>query len=159
VADANIFLGLELGRHLSADVFPDGLNDPSAVALFVDEVDKPLFVDGNGAWDWFRAGEYLQHMAEAGRKVFPDMPDPAPLGIALRLWAGCIWAAKVIDRPTISGAERHRHFTQDIDPRAHADRAFSAGVEAAVALNALRGSSKPNLDGVPPDSPVRRHLT
>lgn len=160
MADANIFLGYEFGRALSrgVDALPDGLTEPSGVARFVDEVDKPLFVDGNGTWDWLKAGEYLQRMADAARRVFPGIPDPAPLGIALRLWAGCIWAAKVIDRPEISTTERHHYFAEDIDPRARADRVFRAGEEAAAALNSLRGSPKPSLDGVPKDSPVRRHL-
>jgi hypothetical protein len=158
VADPNIFLGYELGLRLSGEVAAGDLNDPIVVARFVDEVDKPLFVDGIGAWDWVRAGQYLQQMADAGRRIFPGIPDPAPLGFALRLWAGCIWAAKIIDRPAIPAAERHRYFSQDIDPRARADRVFGAGVEAAAALNALRGRSEPTLDGVPVHSPVRRHL-
>ena len=50
VADANILLGYELGREVSGTfvVLPDGLNDPTTVARFVDELDKPLFVDGEG---------------------------------------------------------------------------------------------------------------
>lgn len=158
MADSNIFLGYQLGRSLAFDVSPNGLDDPAAIARFVNDIDKPLFVDGDGRWDWVKAGQHLQRMADAGRREFRGSPDPEPLGIALRLWAGCIWAAKVIDRPHISPADRRRHFSEHIDPHARADRVFRAGVEAAPALNALRGSLAPNLDGVPRDSPVRRHI-
>jgi hypothetical protein len=101
-------------------------------------------------------------MARKAEKTMPDVPDTLiRTGVTLRLWAGCLWAAKPLDRPELAAADRVAIFTQDIDPRAVADELFRAGVEAAPLFNALpsRSGTPPSLDGVPEVSPVRRHLS
>lgn len=79
--------------------------------------------------------------------------------IALRLWAGCIWAAKTVAEGTLSGANtptmQADAFAQ-IDDYARNDPVFAAGVEAAPAFKRRRGETY-SFDGVPDDSPVRRH--
>jgi hypothetical protein len=82
------------------------------------------------------------------------------LSITLRVWAGCLAAAKAIADETLSGpnttAVRVELFGW-IDPSAATDALFRSGVEAAPAFKTLRGESY-WLDGVPDASPVRRHV-
>jgi hypothetical protein len=164
MADTNIFIGYDLGRGLAptSATLPTDLAEPVCLAQFMDDVDCTLIVDGAGNYDWVKTGTCLREMAEKSMLVLPDVADPiARVGITLRLWAGCLWAAKPLDRPELSSEFRAQLFTRDIDPRAANDPLFRAGVEAAPAFNALptrSGPKPPCLDGVPADSAVRRHL-
>jgi hypothetical protein len=77
----------------------------------------------------------------------PTVSDPLDrIAIALRLWAGCLAAAKTIADATRSG----------IDATAANDGLFRAGVEAARMFKRLRGQPF-FLDGVPERSAVRRY--
>lgn len=164
MADRNIFIGYDLGCGLAPrpGPLPAELEDPVRLAQFVDEIDCTLVVDGNGDEDWVGTGGHLRRMAEKSGAVIPVVADPITrAGMTLRLWAGCVWAAKPLDRPELTSAFRETIFRQDIDPRANDDPLFRAGVEAAPAFNALptrTGRKRPCLDGVPMESAVRRHL-
>jgi hypothetical protein len=163
MADANIILGYELGRGLSRGIttVPAPLQDPRRLARLVDDVDCLLLVDGHGSSNWARAGDNLRAMAQKAQDAMPEVTDSLiRAGVTLRLWAGCLWAAKPLDRPHLTASERGATFTHDIDPRAATHELFRAGVEAAPAFNALpsRSAAPPSLEGVPSSSPVRRHL-
>ena len=68
----------------------------------------------------------------------PDVTDPVVrLNICLRLWAGCLSAAKTIALETRSGLNtpelRKEIFTTKVDVLASNDPIYRAGVEAAPA--------------------------
>jgi hypothetical protein len=74
----------------------------------------------------------------------PGVADPIDrVIIALRLWAGCRWAAKTVAEGTLSGANtpttRADAFAQ-IDDYARNDPVFAAGVEAAPARSSVAGA-------------------
>jgi hypothetical protein len=145
MADRNIFIGYDLGCGLAPQPgrLPAELRDPGQLAKFVDEIDCTLVVDGNGNEDWVNAGEHLRNMAEKSLGVMPRRTDPVTrLGMTLRLWAGCVWAAKPLDCPELTPEFRGTIFKQDIDPRATKDPLFRAGVEAAPAFNALPNAKR-----------------
>jgi hypothetical protein len=94
----------------------------------------------------------------ATAKEMADVDDAIErLNLALRLWAGCIWAAKTIAHKTLSGPntpDMRRDAFLQIDAYAENDEIFAAGVEAAPVFLEQRGQTY-SLDGVPPDSRVR----
>lgn len=163
MADPNLPVALGLGRVLAphGPSLPAALADVRRRAEFVNEIDCTWLVDGEGAVQWADFGRRLENAATASTSAMPEVGDPLErMSIALRLWAGCLSAAKTIAEDTRSGmntaADRSQVFARVIDPTAAADPVFRAGVEAAPALHALRGQPC-FLDGVPTDSSVRRY--
>jgi hypothetical protein len=100
-------------------------------------------------------------LAELTRALVPDLQDPVSrVNLVLRLWSGCLSAAKTIAESTRSGPntaeERRRLFETIIDPIAAVDGIYAAGVEAAPAFK--RRVDQPYFfDGVPQGSCVRRY--
>lgn len=160
VTDPNLPLGLSLGRGLAphAPPLPASLADVGKRAEFVNKIDRPWLVDGYGVIAWAEMGRHLESAAAVSAAAMADVTDPLDrMSVALRVWAGCLYAAKTIANETRSGANtadaRARIFTAVIDPIAADDPVFRAGVEAAPAFHAIR--RKPCfLDGVPADSAV-----
>jgi len=103
----------------------------------------------------------LRVIAGASKEFLPDMVDEsARLNLCLRLWSGCLMAAKTIATHTLSGPNvpdsRERIFSYKIDRIAANDPTYLAGVEAAAAFKRLK-SEKYSFNGVPRNSPVRRY--
>ncbi len=102
----------------------------------------------------------LRVIAEVSERFITDVPDGLTrLNIALRLWAGCISAAKTIANETMSGQntpERRGEIMRDIDQVAGTDAIYAAGVEAAPSFKKLRNQGY-SFDGVPNGSLVRRY--
>lgn len=76
------------------------------------------------------------------------------------MWSGCLLAAKSIALETMSGkvsAESRRTNFLAIDMVSAQDPVFRAGVELAPAFKKMMHQEY-SLDGVPPESPVRRYL-
>src|SRR5205823_4376788 len=100
-------------------------------------------------------------LAELSRALIPDVQDPVSrVNLVLRLWSGCLSAAKTIAESTRSGPntaeERRRVFETIIDSIAAVDIIYAAGVEAAPAFKRL--ADQPYFfEGVPESSCVRRH--
>jgi hypothetical protein len=161
--DPNMQIGLSLGRALALQPLelPTALTDINRRAGFIAQLDKPLLVDIDGVAQWVEFGEHLGAIAELSAGVMPEVPAELDrVSIALRLWAGCIMAAKAIAFETRSGANTTSGRTQEftvIDQWAGEDRLFRAGVEAAPAFKTGR-EQKYSLDGVPTDSSVRRYV-
>jgi hypothetical protein len=156
-------IGLYLAHGLAphAPPLPVALADVERRAEFVKQVNRMLLVDGEGVARWADMGRHLADAATASDKVMPEVTDPLErVSVALRLWAGCLTAAKAIAYDTRSGANaatgRAHAFAEGIDQQAAADPVFRAGVEAAPAFHALHGDPC-FLDGVPTDSPVRTY--
>lgn len=163
MGDPNMNIALDLARGLSPDlhVSPDCLADPLTLAELVDEIDGPIVVDGNGDLRFDLLGERLRAISEKSTLALHAFTDPVDrLAVALRIWAGCLMAAKLIAHETRGGPntnEMRASMFPQVDSLARNDPAFCAGVEAAPAFKATRGQEIA-LGGVPADSPVRRHV-
>jgi hypothetical protein len=161
--DPNMQIGLSLGRALAFQALglPLTLVDINRRAQFIDEIDKPLLVDVDGVAQWDEFGKHLHAIAEQSLGVMPEFPSEFDrVSITLRLWAGCLTAAKEIAFETRSGANTEAGRAQAflvIDRLAVEDPPFGAGVEVAPAFKTRR-HQRYCLDGVPTDSPVRRHI-
>jgi hypothetical protein len=103
-------------------------------------------------------GASIRVFIEASEPHLPDVPDPLDrLNITLRLWSGCLLAAKGIALETLDGPntpEGRRAAFADIDEVARNDAIFEVGVESAPAF---KGEEPVCFDGVPEHSPVRRY--
>jgi hypothetical protein len=163
LVDPNMYHALWLGQGLADGKVlarPKMLTDVDRRAEFIADIDD-LFMPGDTpAAQLIGLGKRLRYLAEASAATMPDVSDPLDrIAIALRLWAGCLGAAKTIADVTMSGPntpeDRARRFPA-IDATAAQDDLFCAGVEAAPAFKSLRGQPY-YLDGVPDESPVRRH--
>lgn len=146
-----------LGR---VPVLPRSLEDVADRARLVDAVDWPL-VRG-GLLIRLTNPEKVERLREVGRlsmQFLSDVEDETlRVNVILRLWSGCLIAAKTIAVETRSGPNtpelRQVAFSQFIDRIAETDLIFRAGVEAAPAFKRLRNDPY-SLEGVPDDSPVR----
>lgn len=62
---------------------------------FIEQSDRPLLVDGQGVPQWGGMGAHLRDIAVSSADVMPEIGDPLDrVSITLRLWAGCLEAAK-----------------------------------------------------------------
>jgi hypothetical protein len=161
-----------LGRAMELQplALPPSLQPVNQRAEFVSRVDELLVVNDaggllvgrTGALEWAAFGERLRRIAEAAAQTLPEVPEPlSQMSITLRLWAGCIDAAKAIAHETRSGSNtaaiRAQVFSALIDPIAQSDELYRAGVEAGPAFKSSRDDSY-SMDGVPDASAVRRYI-
>jgi hypothetical protein len=161
VFDPNPAIAFHLGRGLTIanPGLPSALAGVERRAQFVLEIDQPLLVDAGGLAHWDGMGAHLEVIAAAAALVMSEVSNQLDqVSIALRLWAGCVLAAKVIAFETRSGANTPEGRSQAfgvIDAIAETDAIFRAGVEAAPAFKRARAQAY-DLTGVPDDSAVRR---
>jgi hypothetical protein len=142
-------------------LLPHSLDNASSRASLVDAVD-PIFA--GGLLEIKSAAEkdhVLKSLATVSKERIPELvDDKARVNVCLRLWSGCVSAAKTIAPRTLDGANtpdgRTRLFRMKIDALARIDPIYCAGVEAAPAFRGLR-KQQWSFDGVPADSPVRRY--
>lgn len=151
------FLGQGLEREKLT--LPRELADVKVRAQFIEQRDRPLLVDGQGVPQWVGMGTHLRDIAVNSADAMPDVGDPLDrVSITLRLWAGCLEAAKAIAYKTRSGpnseVSRAEAFKR-IDEISAMDELFRAGEEAAPAFKAIR-SDPYCFDGVPSNSAVRK---
>lgn len=162
MGDPNMNLAMVLGQLLEYRPLPlpSTLADVQARATLILTIDKPLLVDGAGIHQWRGFGIHLEEIGKRSEPVMPELPEDFDrVSLALRLWAGCITAAKAIRPETRSGPNnpegRAQQF-ENIDALAARDAIYAAGVEAAPVFLDSRNQEY-SLDGVPPDFPVRRY--
>jgi hypothetical protein len=161
MADVHMDIALALARGLASDdlALSDELSDVELRAQLVDEIDRPLLFDGEGRPCFDVLGAQVRHMATRTERRLPGIADPLDrAAVALRLWAGCLMAAKTIATETRNGPNTgpaRAELFAEIDRLAAGDPVFLAGVEAAPAFKRRRRQSF-ELDGVPEDSAVRR---
>src|SRR5258708_15857091 len=140
---------------------PESLHDPEARASLVNEIDS--FFIGGATFVALSESEIRTRLDELAQRSSAYLPDVSiardRVNLCLRLWSGCIDAAKTIAMETRSGPNapqgRDNIFREWIHPRADADPIYASGVEAAPAFKRLRGQPY-SFDGVPQESPVRR---
>lgn len=154
--DLNMNLAYHLAERLGPPPnLPPSLADVARRAKLINAVDGPpmfamLKLEDSSA----------NSLVMSARQFVPDVQDDTLLlNVVLRLWSGCLAAAKTIAAETRSGPntplERSKIFSQSIDPIAQTDPIFRAGVEAAPCFKSLRNQDY-SFDGVPDDSAVRR---
>jgi outer membrane murein-binding lipoprotein Lpp len=141
-----------------APALPGSLADIQRRAEFVHQIDG-RFIPNRGDVALFQElGARLAELAEKSRTYMPDLEDGlARVNVSLRLWAGCLSAAKTIALETSSGPntpEGRAGLMQGIDAIAAHDPIYAAGIEAAPAFKRLRAQPY-SLEGVPPASRVR----
>ncbi len=161
--DPNMNFALWLGQGIAGGrplTLPAKLAGVEQRASFLVRIDGLLMPGSDPASQVTGLGQRIRYLADASVADMPDVPDPLDrVAIALRLWAGCLSAAKTISDATLSGpnsaADRARLFPS-IDGVAQQDVLFRAGVEAAPIFKRLRNQPY-FLDGVPAESPVRRY--
>jgi hypothetical protein len=148
--------GLAEGRTL---MLPNRLDDVERRAEFIHGTDDLLMIGSTPEQQLASLGRRLRSLDDATAEVAAGIEPLDRIAIALRLWAGCLSAAKTIAFETRSGAntpeERARLF-EGIDQVAGGDELFRAGVEAAPLFKRIRGQPF-SLEGVPANSPVRRY--
>ncbi len=120
-------------------------------------------------------GRYLPDMQDTDKQSFlrqvlstcsiyitEPLDDDERISVGMRIWSGCLAAAKVIASQTGDGANspqmRESLFRDQIDRVSKEDALFRAGVEAAPPWKRLiNQGSDIFFDGVPADSPVRAY--
>lgn len=160
--DVNMALARELAEALGpAPPLPASLEDIAARARFLDSVDGPLVYGTSPEECALYIARRLKEIAASSGQYMPDIADaPVRINITLRLWAGCLSAAKTIAAETMDGPNspetRGLLFSKVIDPTAAMDPIYRAGVEAAPSFKRIR-KQEFSLEGVPAESPVRRY--
>jgi hypothetical protein len=162
--DTNMLYALIWASKLSQETLPASLKDVEIRAILVDKIDFPLTREGNSA------NILLEYMSEDEREVrlrkvlriadsflVEQIPKISKKNVILRLWSGCLDAARSISTETHDGTtspdSRKAHFFQ-IDLFAKWDSIYRAGVLTAPALKKLRKQYY-SFDGVLSNSPVR----
>jgi hypothetical protein len=144
---------------------PTSLNDVEMRATLIDKIDFSLTEEGNTAnilLEYMTEDEKLIRLRRAlsiADSFFTDqISEISKKSVILRLWSGCLDAAKSIATETLDGTTslecRREHFFQ-IDIFARWDSVYRAGVHTAPALKMLRKQHY-SFDGVPNNSPARR---
>lgn len=163
--DPSMDIALSLASGLGpAPDLPASLNTISARAKLVNDIDGTFVPNGDVNELVRLIGQRVKEIIEKSANRMPDVRNPvARLNICLRLWAGCLDAAKTIDLRTRSGPntpeQRAELFSTKIDIISSEDPLYRAGVEAAPTIKDLRNNQPYCLEGVPPTSPVRRYVT
>jgi hypothetical protein len=157
-----MLLALHFARNLGpTQTLPEPLQPVERRAELVHRIDAPLvenldLVDVVG-----RIATRVRDILAVTPEFMPDVDSPIDhLNIAIRLWSGCLSAAKTIAHETRSGpndATVRARIMPEIDAIAREDPIYAAGVESAPAFKRLRGQGY-SLEGVPETSPVQRYL-
>jgi hypothetical protein len=163
--DSNMLYAYSWACRLPHDTLPTSLREVEGRAILIDKIDFPITGEGNTAnilLEYMPEDERRLRLEKALRIADSFVPDQlskiSKKSVILRLWSGCLDAAKSIATETLDGPtspdSRREHFFQ-IDIFARWDSVYRAGVESAPALKKLRKQYY-SFDGVPNDSPVRR---
>lgn len=163
--DSNMLYAYFWACRLSQETLPTSLKDVEMRAILIDKIDFPITGEGNTAnilLEYMTEDERQIRLGEALRIADSFLTDQiseiSKKSVILRLWSGCLDAAKSIATETLDGTtspeSRKEHFFQ-IDIFARWDSVYRAGVQTAPALKKIRKQYY-SFDGVPNDSPVRR---
>jgi hypothetical protein len=115
------------------------------------------------AWPFQAQEEFRSKvLAIVNEFVTEPLSNGQKIGLGLRLWAGCLDAAKTIAAETRSGRNtpemRKKAFEIQLDPIARVDKIYEAGMETAPIWKEKIGQrSDVSFEGVPENSAVRRY--
>lgn len=174
-ADPNMSIAYEFSNLLGPiDSLPESLKEMDVKrAKYLDFVDKKM-IAGSKLWELNNEQQIESFLAKVDKESIQWIYDVADhrqrINITLRLWAGCVAAAKLLGKRYVRGwgdldiiedeitpNMREKDFKQSIDPKALSDPIYYAGVEAAPILQRLRNEPI-FMDGVPSESPVMNFL-
>jgi hypothetical protein len=172
--DPNMSIVYEFSKLLGPiDSIPESLQAVIKRAKYLDFVDRKM-IAGSRLWE-FNKQQIESFLANMDKESIPWIYDIADgkqrINITLRIWAGCLDAAKnlrdkyvsrrndgTVSEETILSEMREKAFKESIDTKASSDPIYYAGVEAAPVLKRLR--NEPIFsDGIPSDSPVMNYLS
>ena len=167
VVDPNMDTARRWANELgSPPILPSSLQNVIQRAKLVNNIDTPnlanaLFLEFQGELNPEDKEQCLSEIARLSKSHIPDVHDKnVRINIALRLWSGCLSAAKTIALQTRGGPnkpeDRASIFSSKIDPLAQEDPIYCAGVEAAPSFKRLRNEPY-SFEGVPEKSVVRRY--
>ena len=167
--DPNMSIAYECSKLLGPiDSIPESLQDVIKRAKYLDFVDKKM-IAGSMLWELNKQviDSFLTNMDKESVPWIYDIGDGKQrINITLRLWAGCLDAAKylrdkymsrsndgTVSEETITPEMRAKAFKESINPKASLDPIYYTGVEAAPIFKRVR--NEPIFsDGIPSDSPV-----
>ena len=171
MADANMITAYFWACGIFQPDLSSSLTDIDKRTRFVNEVNDILIryitndinSGGYGQFSDFALDikdNILIDIKEKGKSYFSnDENDNIIINTSLRLWSGCMEAAKAIAFETIDGRNtaqsRQTSFFQ-IDFFSKIDLIYTAGVESAPSFKRLHKQYY-SFNGVPPDSAVRRY--
>lgn len=150
-ANRRAVTALEDSLDMSGEV---DFGDPVADARIVEEVEAKVV--GPAIRNWTEAGELARDAVWESADHLLGV-DAAEAAFRLRLWDGCLTAAKCIALSTRSGRNWpwwRKRFARNIEKLCANDPVFERGVRAAVAFKEGRGEPW-SFFGVPEDSVVR----
>jgi hypothetical protein len=162
--DPNLETAMKWARELGpTPELPASLKKVEKRAKLVDMMDTQFVAGANlGILEAQTKSDLLESLGKVTSRFMPkEEAASARCNTALRLWAGCISAAKTISEKNNeyrnTPETRARDFAL-IDSYASNDAVYRAGVEAAPAFKELR-LEKYYLDGVPATSAVRKYTS
>ena len=180
MSDSNMLIAYSWAAGLFQQQLPSSLMDVEKRAKLVNEMNGPL-IRGNTPLvadkmllidlDNDEKDLLLDNIARISMAFLTEeLDDKIRKNILLRLWTGCIEAAKAIRFNYVAGIQdgvvveapitlqyRQAIFTSLIDLHSRIDLIYRAGVEAAPAYKKLLKQYY-SLSGVPSDSIIRRCL-
>ncbi|HEC76397.1 MAG TPA: hypothetical protein ENI33_03955 [Thermoplasmatales archaeon] len=165
VVDPNMDTALQWANELGPPPpLPSSLKDVTQRAKLVNAIDEPhfansFFLDFQSRLSDVEKNQCLNEIANVTKIYILDVEDDKTrVNIALRLWSGCLSAAKTIAIQTVSGPNtpemRASIFSNKIDPITQRDPIYCAGVETAPSFKKLRNEPY-SFEGVPQKSVVR----
>jgi hypothetical protein len=178
MSDSNMLTAYSWAAGLFQQELPSSLMDIEKRAKLVNEINGPL-VRGNNSLvgdkmlvdlDNKEKELRLEYIARISIAFLTEqIDDKIRKNILLRLWTGCIEAAKAIKFNYVSGIKdgvvveapitheyRHALFTSLIDLQSRIDLIYGAGVEAAPAYKKLLKEYY-SFSGIPSNSIIRRY--
>lgn len=150
-----------IARSLGAPVSPPWKNDVATCLAIVNRVQAEVIPEIHGNFCPQQAVDSFAKLAADPSSV-PGVPEAQDrMNVLLRLWWGCLAAAKTIalgtrDGPN-TGEARRQAFEQLLDPIAAVDPVCRAGIRVAPAFKG-QFYEEYSLEGVPIGSAVREAI-
>lgn len=153
VGVSSSFPGPQLPQSLASDIHQRA----EIIRRFNEELNMANFKNNLGEENTKK--EILLKIIEWVKKVmpYPKLTDKERIALVLRLWSGCISAAKLLSDKDNNGPIDSKYRSegfQSIDEYSKEDQLFSAGVECAQEYRKI-GNEPIFLEGVPKNSVVR----
>jgi hypothetical protein len=166
MSDPNMETALRWANELgSCPTLPSSLQDVTQRSKLVYKINTPklvksLFADFHGNLSIEEKAQCQNTIARLSRAYILDVTDDKVImNISLRIWSGCLSAAKTIAFQTVDGPntpENRESIFRQIELIAQGDPIFRAGVEAAPSFRRLLKEDY-SFEGVPKNSVVRRY--
>jgi hypothetical protein len=178
LSDSNMLTAYSWAAGLFQQQLPSSLKDIEKRAKLVNEINGPLVRGNNSSvadkmfidLDNDEKDLRLDDIAQISMAFLTEqMDDKVRKNILLRLWTGCIEAAKAIRFNYVAGIKdgviveapitheyRQALFTSLIDLQSRIDLIYGAGVEAAPAYKKLLKEYY-SFSGIPSNSIIRRY--